>query len=149
MGPRSDNRGYANTRVERQLTEEASMGPRSDNRGYSATRNTCPLAGVASMGPRSDNRGYDVAVGKDLFFGLLQWVHGRITVVTRHRSRTSNSNPWASMGPRSDNRGYSRGSAACSACSRLQWVHGRITVVTRVNWCARRCGACFNGSTVG
>src|ERR1022692_4056000 len=86
------------------------MGPRSDNRGYGgygeegANRRT-----KASMGPRSDNRGYDADRGTlAVDMGMLQWVHGRITVVMcADRLGCAATQP-ASMGPRSDNRGYAR-----------------------------------------
>ena len=59
------------------------MGPRSDNRGYGGRERAAPAGlGAASMGPWSDNRGYARVnrLGEALMI-LLQWVHGRITVV--------------------------------------------------------------------
>src|SRR4051812_1325417 len=57
------------------------------------------------MGPRSDNRGYLTSRRPRGSISMLQWVHGRITVVMQ----------WVeTMGVVED---------------ALQWVHGRITVV--------------------
>src|SRR5439155_13520618 len=42
---------------------------------------------------------------------VLQWVHGRITVVMQVASVGEMAGRRASMGPRSDNRGYARGPA--------------------------------------
>ena len=50
-----------------------------------------PSKSTASMGPRSDNRGYDQNAYINVLAPLkivLQWVHGRITVVMRDRSKT-------------------------------------------------------------
>ncbi len=83
------------------------MGPRSDNRGYSLSVTSKVTMGWASMGPRSDNRGYYADGSRAPRPRWLQWVHGRITVVTRNFL------------------------AAARIGQGLQWVHGRITVVTR------------------
>ncbi len=64
------------------------------------------LGAQASMGPRSDNRGYSGAGATGNGGVSLQWVHGRITVVTVGYRPVRRSGPAASMGPRSDNRGY-------------------------------------------
>jgi len=62
--------------------------------------------------------------------GLLQWVHGPITVVMLQSRRRTIRPIVASMGPRSDNRGYaSRATSSSPNALRLQWVHGPITVV--------------------
>ena len=42
-----------------------------------------PANGNASMGPRSDNRGYLKPRMIRFIEKLLQWVHGRITVVIK------------------------------------------------------------------
>src|SRR5437899_3325652 len=60
----------------------------------------------------------------------LQWVHGRITVVTQLGLSADPMAVRASMGPRSDNRGYGTNSSTARVTPALQWVHGRITVVT-------------------
>ncbi len=61
----------------------------------------------ASMGPRSDNRGYGGIGYRPIVSGMvLQWVHGRITVVMHRASRFT-----------------------VPLSRELQWVHGRITVV--------------------
>src|SRR5437016_4793153 len=58
------------------------MGPRSDNRGYAEEAVRRNEERAASMGPRSDNRGYDRGLARRVAGGRqLQWVHGRITVV--------------------------------------------------------------------
>ena len=82
------------------------------------------------MGPRSDNRGYvGVMVALIVARLLLQWVHGRITVVMRRNLVWAGDLRAASMGPRSDNRGYDGNLNTATGVWRLQWVHGRITVV--------------------
>ena len=79
------------------------------------------------MGPRSDNRGYvRYSAEYSLNGGLLQWVHGRITVVMAPARHPLTLKRTASMGPRSDNRGYG------------QRYSGEFHV-----------GKSFNGSTVG
>ena len=85
MGPRSDNRGYAQLAKDGQKAPVqlqwvhgpitvvmwrnlyslgfqgmASMGPRSDNRGYVRSLQCVYRRWPASMGPRSDNRGYGI-----------------------------------------------------------------------------------------
>src|ERR1700722_10101943 len=88
MGPRSDNRGYAEAGTAGpDLGLLASMGPRSDNRGYGQQGTRQDPVRRASMGPRSDNRGY-VSTRPPAGFasGSLQWVHGRITVVMAGRA---------------------------------------------------------------
>src|SRR5947199_129954 len=58
------------------------------------------------MGPRSGDRGYGPLIRtRANGYTLLQWVHGRVTVVM------------AAVKRRTPNR------------SQLQWVHGRVTVV--------------------
>ena len=59
------------------------------------------------MGPRSDNRGYVRPLCRgQAWFTMLQWVHGRITVVMPAAAVFRSAEEEASMGPRSDNRGY-------------------------------------------
>ena len=81
----------------------------------------------------------------------LQWVHGRITVVMSGDRLLTFLNSRASMGPRSDNRGYAFGEHWIDTPQTLlQWVHGRITVVMALN-ISLHFPLCdrFNGSTVG
>src|SRR5581483_8239442 len=86
---------------------------------------------AASMGPRSDNRGCDQVPAAPLVpLGLLQWVHGRITVVVAATIIARPGSGSASMGPRSDNRGCADPTfPGVAPMATLQWVHGRITVV--------------------
>jgi hypothetical protein len=92
------------------------------------------LRRLASMGPRSDNRGYVVKrVKVKTAWQVLQWVHGRITVVMHHQFAGGHRTAVASMGPRSDNRGYASASLPnmvshirCSSASgERSWEHER------------------------
>src|SRR5262249_59444796 len=99
MGPRSDNGVYGDPMRGMLARGAASMGPRSDNRGYGRIHVPLLAQSNASMGPRSDNRGYGVIHVHADATALLQWVHGRITVVMDKLGY--GIPPWhlASMGP--------------------------------------------------
>ncbi len=63
-------------------------------------------------------------------YGVLQWVHGLVTVVMNGWLTEFRDRPAASMGPRSGNRGYDGGVLIEDpAIAGLQWVHGLVTVV--------------------
>ncbi len=155
MEPRSFNRGdtYAQTvlrswgklqwshgrltvvtlRVRRQPglgNQHASMEPRSFNRGDCAATAAPGATLDASMEPRSFNRGDDIDEHGRQSLEMLQWSHGRLTVVTLIMSPTYISSLLASMEPRSFNRGDMGLSTDNCKQEVLQWSHGRLTVVT-------------------
>src|SRR5262245_20977162 len=83
------------------------------------------------MGPRSDNRGYVwFADPLEAHRDVLQWVHGRITVVMRlpKRLRLSQGRLQLVHG-RITVVMKALGVAISEFYVWLQWVHGRITVV--------------------
>ena len=62
---------------------------------------------------------------------MLQWSHGRLTVVTAEPMMTTSSAGHASMEPRSFNRGDEAELFDYNNPEhKLQWSHGRLTVVT-------------------
>src|ERR1043165_1505096 len=108
MGPRSDNRGYAGSRLGIPHREESLQWVHGQITVVMERRRELPGPRlVASMGPRSDNRGYVPLNISWALLRMLQWVHGQITVVMPAICEIlSKYVPIASMGPRSDNRGY-------------------------------------------
>ncbi len=82
------------------------MEPRSFNRGDLFIFWGMANADRASMEPRSFNRGDGLPCKYPYRYGLLQWSHGRLTVVTVMTRKTYHM------------------------VSLLQWSHGRLTVVT-------------------
>ncbi len=61
---------------------------------------------------------------------MLQWSHGRLTVVTQRDGVADLELALASMEPRSFNRGDRADASGHRWDTRLQWSHGRLTVVT-------------------
>ncbi len=61
---------------------------------------------------------------------MLQWSHGRLTVVTHLEKGFTVMGDGASMEPRSFNRGDGPDRSGNLGYVSLQWSHGRLTVVT-------------------
>ncbi len=83
----------------------ASMEPRSFNRGDKCYGERVRHPFAASMEPRSFNRGDASGSGQFDDSAVLQWSHGRLTVVTWGELQFHIVIIFASMEPRSFNRG--------------------------------------------
>ncbi len=107
------------------------MEPRSFNRGDPVGPDRLRRARPASMEPRSFNRGdCQRFFPKMPAFSLLQWSHGRLTVVTLdglHDMDLSNTLQWSHGRLTVVTQG---GKTRAYVTFTLQWSHGRLTVVT-------------------
>src|SRR5579884_509456 len=104
MGPRSDERGNAQSPCARPVNGNPSMGPRSDERGNTfLSTSTSKEFLKPSMGPRSDERGNG---------------HPAHELLAKHTP---------SMGPRSDERGNGEETTPVEPPINLQWGRARMS----------------------